>query len=120
MPLSRADAHGFLQTNLVSDNNCAAVAPKIDANLLNPWGMANIARGPFWISDNGSVFSSLYDCTGTANAQLPKVTIPTATITASGPASPDRIVCDEYPLLFADPSGLRACNPCIFMFATEH
>jgi uncharacterized protein (TIGR03118 family) len=118
-PLSRAAAHGYLQANLVSDNNGAAVAPKNDANLLNPWGMANIAGGPFWISDNASGFSSLYDGTGTANAQLPKVTIPTASITASGPASPDGIVWNGNPLLFADPAGLGAGNPCIFIFATE-
>ncbi len=93
IPVSSAQAHGYLQTNLVSDKNAAAVAPRNDPNLLNPWGIANIAGGPFWISDNGSGFSSLYDGTGKPNAQLPQVTIPTATITGtSAPASPDGIV----------------------------
>jgi uncharacterized protein (TIGR03118 family) len=120
-PLSRAYAHGYLQTNLVSDKNGAAVAPRNDVNLVNPWGMANIAGGPFWISDNATGFSSLYDGTGTPNAQLPKVTIPTATITGnSASGSPDGIVWNGNPLQFADPvTGPAQGNICIFIFATE-
>lgn len=111
-PQSQADASGYLQTNLVSWTQ--------DATLLNPWGMANIAGGPFWISDNGSGFSSLYDGTGTANPQLPKVAIPSATITGtSAPASPDGIVWNGDPLQFADPAGLGKGNTCIFIFVTE-
>jgi uncharacterized protein (TIGR03118 family) len=120
VPVSSAQAHGYLQTNLVSDNNAAAVAPRNDPNLLNPWGIANIAGGPFWISDNGSGFSSLYDGTGKPNAQLPQVTIPTATITGtSAPASPDGIVWNGNFLQFFDPAGPGQGNTCIFIFATE-
>jgi uncharacterized protein (TIGR03118 family) len=119
-PLSHAQAHGYLQTNLVSDKNGAAVAPKNDPNLVNPWGIANIAGGPFWISDNGSGFSSLYDGTGKQNAQLPRVMIPTATITGnSAPGSPDGIVWNGNFLQFFDPAGLGEGNTCIFIFATE-
>jgi hypothetical protein len=35
-PLSRADATGYKQTNLVSDKNAAAAAAFHDADLLNP------------------------------------------------------------------------------------
>jgi len=63
-PLSRAEATGYLQTNLVSDKPAAAVAAHTDSNLLNPWGVAFFPGGPFWISDNGAGVSTLYDGTG--------------------------------------------------------
>ena len=120
VPLSRADATGYLQTNLVSDKNSAAVAATNDPKLVNLWGMANIAGGPFWISDNAT--SSLHStmAPGTANPQLPQVTVPPATITGSAPGTPDGIVWNGNPLLFADPvAGPALGNICIFMFATE-
>jgi uncharacterized protein (TIGR03118 family) len=112
--VSSAQNH-YLQTNLVSDNNSAAVAPSNDPILLNPWGIANIAGGPFWISDNGSGFASLYDGAGQSVAALPKVTIPAASISGSATATPDGIVWQGNPLLFNAPSG----TSCIFIFATE-
>jgi hypothetical protein len=65
-PLSRADAHGYLQHNLVSDKAAATnpVADHTDPDLLNPWGVAFFPGGPFWISDNGAAKSTLYDGAG--------------------------------------------------------
>lgn len=64
-PLARAEGHGYLQHNLVSDNPAAAAADNTDPNLLNPWGVAFFPGGPFWVSDNGAGVSTLYDGTGT-------------------------------------------------------
>jgi uncharacterized protein (TIGR03118 family) len=36
-----------------------------DTNLVNPWGMSWLPGGPWWISDNGTGLSTLYDGTGT-------------------------------------------------------
>ena len=44
----------------------AGHAHTIDANLLNPWGVAFAPGAEFWISDNNSGKSTLYDGTGTA------------------------------------------------------
>jgi len=66
-------------TNLVS--NQVGQAPTIDPLLANAWGLARSATGPWWISDNDTVWSTLYDATG-KQEQL-KVLIPTA---GNGPA----------------------------------
>ena len=52
----------YTQTNLVSDiNGFAAVT---DPNLKNPWGMSFSATSPFWVSNQGSNTSTLYDGAG--------------------------------------------------------
>ena len=58
-------------------------APTIDPLLANAWGLARSATGPWWISDNDTGWSTLYEANGT---QVPlRVLIPTA---GNGPASP--------------------------------
>ncbi len=52
----------YLQTNLVSD--LAGLARNTDPHLSNPWGIAYSPTGPFWVSDNNTGLSSLYDGTG--------------------------------------------------------
>jgi uncharacterized protein (TIGR03118 family) len=70
-----AGATAFEVVPLVSDRPGAAVT---DPNLKNPWGISYSPTGPFWVSDNGSGFSTLYRVTGaTAVAAVPLVvTIP--------------------------------------------
>jgi uncharacterized protein (TIGR03118 family) len=68
-------------TNLVS--NQVHQAPTIDPLLANAWGLARSATSPWWISDNDTGWSTLYEATGTQEAL--KVLIPTA---GNGPASP--------------------------------
>ncbi|MGA2424335.1 MAG: TIGR03118 family protein [Terriglobales bacterium] len=61
---------------------------KGDKQLINPWGLAYAPSEPFWLSDEGSGFSTLY--TGTGVKQSLEVTIPPAS--GSGPGSPTGIV----------------------------
>src|SRR5579862_2977626 len=70
------------QTNLVSDTGGATTT---DANLVNAWGVSFSPNGPFWISDNGTGVSTLYDGSG-ANQGL-VVTIPAAGGGSNGPVS---------------------------------
>jgi uncharacterized protein (TIGR03118 family) len=58
-------------------------APNTDPLLVNAWGLARSATSPWWISDNLSGWSTLYNATGTPEAL--KVLIPTA---GNGPSSP--------------------------------
>jgi uncharacterized protein (TIGR03118 family) len=58
---SRAD-NFYTQTNLVSD--LPGVAITQDQNLMNPWGIAFSPTSPFWISDNGTGLSTLYNGVG--------------------------------------------------------
>ncbi len=62
----------FSVTNLVS--NGAVAAHTTDTSLVNPWGLAASPTGPFWVGDNGTGVSTLYNSSGT---KIPlTVTIP--------------------------------------------
>ena len=74
-------ADTFVQTNLVA--NTSGVAAVTDPNLINPWGVAFTATSPFWISDQGSGVSTLYNGAGTPSALV--VTIPGSSTPPSGP-----------------------------------
>jgi uncharacterized protein (TIGR03118 family) len=52
----------YLQHNLVSD--LPGVADHTDPNLVNPWGIAFGPTTPFWIADNHTSASSIYDGNG--------------------------------------------------------
>jgi uncharacterized protein (TIGR03118 family) len=73
-----------IQTNLVSDvpGLAACATCTTDPNLINPWGIANSAASPYWISDQGTNKSTLYTGNGAKNNTV--VTIPT-TGTPTGP-----------------------------------
>lgn len=77
-----APAHAQYQlTNLVS--NQLGQAPNIDPLLANAWGLTRGATSPWWISDNDTGWSTLYNAAG---KQVPlRVLIPTA---GNGPSSP--------------------------------
>src|SRR5713226_632875 len=81
----RAQQAGYSQTNLVS--NTAGVAATTDSQLLNPWGISFIPGSDFWIADNNSGTSTLYDNQGKKNTGL-VVTIPGATHNPNGNCSP--------------------------------
>ncbi len=94
----------YVQTNLVSD--IPGLGLITDPNLVNPWGMAYSATSPFWVSDNGTGLSTLYNGAGTPQALV--VTIPPAP-GGSGPSKPTGQV-------FNGGSGFNADR---FIFATE-
>ncbi len=58
-----ASAQNYQVTPLVSD--IAGMAPVTDPNLKNPWGITRSPGGsPWWVSNNNSGTSTLYDGTG--------------------------------------------------------
>jgi uncharacterized protein (TIGR03118 family) len=67
-----AQTDSYQQTNLVSD--MAGVANHTDPKLINPWGISFFPGQPFWISDNNSGYSTVYDANGVT--QLAPVLIP--------------------------------------------
>jgi len=70
-------------TYLTSDiPNVASPSSVLDHNLVNPWGLSISPSGPWWVSDNGTGLSTLYD--GTGQIQSLVVTIPTATGSGTG------------------------------------
>jgi uncharacterized protein (TIGR03118 family) len=79
-------ASGYQQTNLVSD--LSSESPQVvDSHLINPWGMAYSATGPFWISDEGSGVTTVYSVSSSdaVSGPLLTVTIPSAGISAGHP-----------------------------------
>ncbi len=62
----------YQQQNLVSD--LSGVAPNTDTNLVNPWGLAEGPATPFWVADNRTGVSTVYDSTGAVQSLV--VTIP--------------------------------------------
>jgi len=97
-------------TNLVS--NTSGKASHTDANLINAWGIARGASGPFWISDNGTGLSTLYDGSGTPQSLI--VTIPSAT--GSGVGFPTGIVINGSADFVVSENQLS--GSAVFIFAT--
>ncbi len=84
--VSSAALAQYQLTNLVS--NQVGEAKHTDPLLVNAWGLVYAPGSPFWISDNGSGWSTLYD--GAGNKQGLEVEIPSAN--GSGTGSPTGIV----------------------------
>ena len=78
-----AQTNSYQQTNLVSD--MAGAAAHTDPKLINPWGISFVPGQPFWVADNNSGYSTIYDANGVT--QLAPVLIPAPPGDAS-PATP--------------------------------
>ena len=106
----------YKRADLVS--NQAGVTPTQDAHLVNGWGLVALPASPFWVSDNGTGFSTLY--TG-AGAQIPLfVSIPAAPSSPAGTlGTPTGVVGNispnptDFTITENDKSG-----PAVFIFAT--
>jgi hypothetical protein len=64
----------YTQTNIVS--NAEGVAPATDPQLINPWGVPRGSGSAWWISDNLTGVSTLYNGAGKKSSLV--VTIPPA------------------------------------------
>ena len=71
-PVAGDSLPGYVETNLVS--NIPGLAGNTDANLVNPWGISSTPTSPFWVSDNGTGLTTLYNSVGTPQSLV--VTIP--------------------------------------------
>ena len=104
------ESRRFQQTNLVSD--VPGLAAATDPHLVNPWGMVASATSPWWVVDNGTGLSTLYNGVG---AILPLVvTLPPIPATTD-PSAPTGIVFNAVGTDFLLPSGTAAR----FIFAGE-
>src|SRR5580704_19336045 len=84
LPAAQAQVNSYKQTNLVYDT--PGLAPVIDSNLVNPWGICIIPGDPFWIADNASPtgVTSLYNAAGAVQGAF-AIAPPTS---SSNPATP--------------------------------
>jgi uncharacterized protein (TIGR03118 family) len=102
-----ADAQHYQQSNLVSD--VSGTATQSDQNLVNPWGLTRSSTTPWWVADNGTGVSTIYNGSSGAPSSL-VVTIPGT----HGTATPTGIVFNGTTSF-----ELTSGNPATFIFVTE-
>ena len=104
MPASAAAVSGrYTVTALVSNNGVPGTP--VDARLLNAWGLVAGPGTPWWVSDNGADFSTLYNATGVKR-----------NLNVSVDGAPTGIVFNGASTSFrVGPSNAGA----VFIFATE-
>jgi uncharacterized protein (TIGR03118 family) len=108
--LAKETPRSFQQINLVA--NDAAYAPRrVDASLLNAWGIAFNPNGIVWIAANHAGVSVVYDSAG--NAKRSPVTIPTGTSSEGG--APTGLVFNPTGDFAIPPTGEASK----FIFASE-
>jgi uncharacterized protein (TIGR03118 family) len=126
LPLA-AKAQQYKQTNLVSD--IMGNAPTFDPNLKNPWGLTRSSGSPWWVGNNNSGTSTLYDGAGNlvkvfpnpADPNNPKdlvnfIAVPAAPKTMPPVGTPTGVVFNGSATDFlVAGTGTHA----IFIFATE-
>jgi hypothetical protein len=84
VPPCLASAQQFDRTDLkVDSSTVSASAANVDPNLVNAWGTARGSGSPWWISDNGTGLSTLYDATGKAQSLVVKIPTPDGTGTSA-------------------------------------
>lgn len=90
-----------------------AVAPNQDSDLVNAWGLSRSSGSPWWVSDNGTGLSTLYDGTGIKQGLV--VTIPTGDPTVSPTGTPTGTIFNGSSIDFLLAPG----KPALFLFVTE-
>jgi len=109
-------AQNYKQTNLVSD--IASMAPVTDPNLKNPWGLTRSATSPWWVANNNSGTSTLYNATGTPTEINGDgyVTVPPPAFEPTAVSAPTGIVYNGSATDFLVTPGGAAAH---FIFDTE-
>src|SRR3984957_13889995 len=109
---SLANAQHYTQVNLVA--NTSGIAPVTDPNLVNPWGLSRTSSSPWWVSDNGTGLSTLYNGAGAINPLV--VTIPKADPNSKTfpTGTPTGTIANASPTDFL----LAANAPADFLFST--
>ena len=100
-----AVAQFYAQHNLVSDG--AVPADLVDPNLVNAWGLAAGPATPWWVSDNGTGVSTLYN--GNTGVKL--------SLTVTVPGAPTGVVFNGG-TGFVVTDGVDS-GPARFLFASE-
>jgi uncharacterized protein (TIGR03118 family) len=101
-----AAAQFYTQHNLVSDG--AEPADLVDPNLVNAWGLVASSTSPWWVANNGSGTSTLYN--GNTGAKV--------TLTVTVPGAPTGIVFNRGSGFVVN-DGSGHSGPALFLFASE-
>jgi uncharacterized protein (TIGR03118 family) len=105
-------ANIYTQHNLVSD--IPGMADQTDPNLTNPWGIGLSATSPFWISNNHSGNTTVFNGAGQPFPSADPIVV---NIPAPASAAAPGAVTGQ---VFNDTSGFNLSGkPALFLFATE-
>jgi len=102
----------FQQVNLVSD--LPGQAKFQDPDLVNPWGIAFGPNTPFWVADNGTGKSTIYDKAGVKQSLVVNIPGPGNT----GKGAPTGVVYNGNSSSFIVSAGGKSGHS-VFIFATE-
>jgi uncharacterized protein (TIGR03118 family) len=111
-----------LETNLVSD--LPGVAQFQDPQLVNPWGIAESGKSPFWISDNNAGVSTLYNTAGVKQGLVVSIPAPGDPLGSSGTPTGAVFNIDGGPtggfkITGVTTTGAPITAAAAFLFATE-
>src|SRR5215471_12951175 len=89
-------AQHYVQTNLVSSIPGLGTNPQnpVDSQLINAWGLTRSPTSPWWVSDNGTGLSTLYNGVGTKSTTVVTIPVPMG---QSGPSKPTGVVFNGTP-----------------------
>jgi uncharacterized protein (TIGR03118 family) len=116
----------YVRTDLVTNSGAGNTIQ--DSHLVNAWGLVSTPSSPFWVSDNGTGFSTLYSISntgGTVSATVAGLVVSVPSV-AGGQGTPTGIVASNTPpgstaftVTGVNPiTGKQASAPSIFIFAT--
>src|SRR2546425_7437755 len=103
-------AQHYIQTNLVSSIPDVGTNP-LDTDLINAWGLARSPTSPWWVGDNETGLSTIYNGAGTKQGLVVTIPVPTGQSSPSAPTGVVFNVTSDFQL----PGG----NPARFIFVTE-
>jgi len=109
---SAAFAQHYQQTDLVANSTSVSSTATIDPNLVNAWGLSRATGSPWWISDNGTGLSTLYDATG---AIVPLVVTIPPPMGGEPPSAPTGTAFN-----FTQAFPVKPGKPSVFLFCTEN
>lgn len=116
-----AAAQFYQQHNLVSD--LPGVAELQDGSLVNSWGLVASTTSPFWVSNNGTGTSTLYNTSGSSGSAVMKIALTNlACECVLVPGDPTGVVFNGPPITsgtgFVVSAG-GASGPARFIFVSE-
>jgi uncharacterized protein (TIGR03118 family) len=106
----------IVQTHLVSDNTQFTPAQVQDTNLVNPWGLAASRTGAWWVANEGTGTSTLYNTSTSPTTPASLVAGVPSSSTSSPHGAPTGIVSN--PGVGFDVSENGKTGSSVFLFAT--
>jgi uncharacterized protein (TIGR03118 family) len=103
----------YTQTNLVS--NESGVAPVTDPQLINPWGISRGAGTPWWVSDERTGLSTLYNGAGAKESLIVRIPPADPNNTKTPTGTPTGTIFNGSQTDFLLAPG----KPALFLFSTN-